>query len=317
MEEDAATPYTGNGIENEVASHHAEVARHSAKAEGNEKKKVETFEGVSTDNEVVKESEDMEEIRMEILDSNSNFQRLAETRKIVADPDMVNNKAEQGMFENGSQSSTNADMGSHGKSYQKSRNKTVEHRRSCREAEKYTKEIRIGLPTKDMGPEVDIGLRDPQPTNLQGPMNTGPEEQNEKTNNTTNRKSISSFWDDLESDTDRDANWMSRIDGCGKRKKKRRAKSCASVYRKSGGLEGFLVQQKLKGQKRAAAKTKKKVLFEKDVEKPVADDSINDSNIQNCNKNIEVNSRKRNMEALWSRVKEFGVTAQGEETSVI
>ncbi|GLU03441.1 hypothetical protein SLE2022_206420 [Rubroshorea leprosula] len=135
-------------------------------------------------------------------------------------------------------------MGNHGKSYQKSKNKTVEDKRSCREAEKYAKELRVGLPTKDIGLEADIGLRDLQPTNLQGPTNTDPEEQNEKTNNkpiTMNRKSNSSFWDDLESDSDIDANWMSRINGCGKRKKKRRVKSCASVYRKSGGLEGFLV----------------------------------------------------------------------------
>ncbi|GLU03440.1 hypothetical protein SLE2022_206410 [Rubroshorea leprosula] len=115
MEEDAATPYTGDGNEKEVASHHAEVARHSVevvrhsvevvrhsdevarhsdKVEGNERKKVETLEVVSTDNEVVEETEGMEEIRTEILDSNSNFQRLAETRKIVVDPDMANNKAE-------------------------------------------------------------------------------------------------------------------------------------------------------------------------------------------------------------------------------
>ncbi|GKV04348.1 hypothetical protein SLEP1_g16510 [Rubroshorea leprosula] len=267
MEEDAATPYTEDGNKNEVVSYNAKVVRHSAevarhsvemdrhgdKVEGNKRKKVKTVDVASTDTEVVEETEGMEEIRTGILVSNSNFQRVVESRKIKADPDLVINKAEQRMFKNGSQLSTNADMGSHGKSYQKSINKAEEDNRSRREAEKYAKEVRDGLPTKEMGPEENIGLRDHQPTELQGPTNSNPEEQIEKSNNrpiAKNRKSSSSFWDDLESDSGTD--------------------------------------QKLKGQRRVVVKTKKKVMFEKDSEKSVADDSINDSNIQNCNKNIEV-----------------------------
>ncbi|GKV27862.1 hypothetical protein SLEP1_g36982 [Rubroshorea leprosula] len=148
----------------------------------------------------------------------------------------------------------------------------------------------------------------------------GPKKHQENKSNrpkARDRKSEISFWDDLGSDSGTEARWMNRNDGCGKRKKKRRAKSCASVYRKSGGLDGFLIQQKNKGQKKSAVETKKKILFEKAPEKSIADNSINDSNIQNCNKSIEMRSRKRNMEALWSWVKELGVSAQTEEISVL
>ncbi|GKV17348.1 hypothetical protein SLEP1_g27863 [Rubroshorea leprosula] len=241
MEDDVATPNTRDGNKNEVASQNVKVARHSDEVEGNKRNEDEI---ASTSTKIAEETEGMGEIRMGLLDSNSNIQRLGETRKIVADPDIVTNKADQGNFENDSQLSTNADMGSYGKSYQKRKNKVVEDNRRCGEVERYVKDLNDGLPTKEMGLEKDTRPRDPQPVDLQEPTNTGPEEQNEKNSNrskTKNRKSDFSFWDDLETDSSIDANWMNRNDGCGKRKKKRKAKSCASMYRKSRGLEGFLV----------------------------------------------------------------------------
>ncbi|GKV02366.1 hypothetical protein SLEP1_g14813 [Rubroshorea leprosula] len=327
-ENDVATPNMEGENENEMASQNTEVASKDDevvsqntevagdKVEGNKRGEEEE---ISTGPEIVEELEGMAESRTRFTVANSNFQRLAESRRIEADLDMVKYKADEGNFEKDSQESTNADMDSCDKSYQQKNKLVVDYMGSGKE-ERSVKDLNNGLPTKDMGLQVEIGPIDPHVVDKIKPSYAGPQEQNVNYSNRSkmrNRKSDSSFWDDFESESGIEANWMNRNEGRGKRKKKRRAKSCASVYRNSGGLEAFLVQQKSKGQSKVAVKTKKEVWFEKDLEKPVADDSINNSCIQNCNKSIKVRSRKRNMEALWSRVKEFGVTAQGEETPVL
>ncbi|GLT28568.1 hypothetical protein SLA2020_034910 [Shorea laevis] len=97
----------------------------------------------------------------------------------------------------------------------------------------------------------------------------------------------------------------------------RGAKSCASIYRKSGGLEGFLVQQKTKRQRNEAVKENRQIRFETDVEKQIANVSINDSNIQNCNKMLQKKFKQKNTEALWARIKEVGVSAQGEDDKIM
>ncbi|GLT68293.1 hypothetical protein SLA2020_405390 [Shorea laevis] len=134
--------------------------------------------------------------------------------------------------------------------------------------------------------------------------------------NSKNNEFSSSFWDDMGSDSGVESNWM-RSDMRGRRKGRRRAKSCVSVYRRTGGLEGFLIQQVAKGQRKASVKSLKQILFEANPEKSVADGSINDSNIINCNKSIKQRSGKRNLEAMWSRAKELGVTACGEERVIM
>ncbi|GLT45350.1 hypothetical protein SLA2020_191860 [Shorea laevis] len=73
---------------------------------------------------------------------------------------------------------------------------------------------------------------------------TGPKDQKKKNHGkqtSKNSESSSSFWDDMGSDSGIKSNWM-RSDMCGRRKGRRRTKSCASVYRRTGGLEGFLIQ---------------------------------------------------------------------------
>ncbi|GLU19132.1 hypothetical protein SLE2022_353970 [Rubroshorea leprosula] len=234
----------------------------------------------------------------------------------MEDLELTVNKADQGNLENDSQLSTNAEKGSFGKSNQKRKNTTKEGSRSSGSEEEYDRVLADGSPIKEMGLQEEAGPRVDDP--LKPPL-AGPAMQTEKINSRPKlkiRQTVSSFWDDLDSDPDIPAPWMNSNVGYERRKKKRRAKSCASVYRKIGGLEGILVQQNPR-QRNASAKAKKEILFEKNSEKPVADDSINDSNIQNRNRSIEMRSKKRNMEALWSRIKEMGVTAQGEESVVV
>ncbi|GKV48483.1 hypothetical protein SLEP1_g55294 [Rubroshorea leprosula] len=145
MEDDVATTNMGDGKENEVACQNAEVDMHIDEVEGSKRNE---DKEASIGTEIIQETEGMGDFTTRLDDLNSNIQRVGETRRIVADPDLVNNKVDRGDFEN----------------------------------------------------------------------------------------------DNI---------------------------------------------------------------------------SINDSSIQNCNKSIETRNRKRNMEALWSRVKEFGVNAQGEEISML
>ncbi|GKV25156.1 hypothetical protein SLEP1_g34634 [Rubroshorea leprosula] len=314
-EDDLAAQLDEDQNKIEVTRHDDEVASYSKKLEGTRRK---VGEIVFTNTEVVEETMGMGESKKGFQNPNSNSKNLEEgdTRKIMEDLKMTANKAGQGNLENDSQLSTNAEKGSLGKSNQKRKNTTKEGSRSSGSEEEYDRDLADGPPTKEMGLQEEMGRRVVDPHK---PPLAGPAVQTEKTNSRPKikiRQTVSSFWDDLDSDLDIPAPWMNSNDGYGRRKKKRKAKSCASVYRKTGGLEGILVQQN-PGQRNASMKAKKEILFEKNLEKPVADDSINDSNIQNRNRSIEMRSKKRNTEALWSRIKEMGVTAQGEESVVV
>ncbi|GKV47547.1 hypothetical protein SLEP1_g54442 [Rubroshorea leprosula] len=103
------------------------------------------------------------------------------------------------------------------------------------------------------------------------------------------------FWEDMDSDAGDLPEWAKVLEGKKSKKKKRRVKLCRSVYMKSGGLEGVLA----------------------DPADSVAGDSINDSNIQNCNKGIRVKSKIKDSEALWSYIKELGVAMKGDELPAI
>ncbi|GKV35031.1 hypothetical protein SLEP1_g43351 [Rubroshorea leprosula] len=98
---------------------------------------------------------------------------------------------------------------------------------------------------------------------------------------------------------------------------KRRVKTCRSVYIRSGGLEGFRLQKKKKGNRLVTEKLLLQVGFEANTTESVADDSINDSNIQNCNKGIEMKDKVRGPEAVLSRIKELGVSIEGDEIPVL
>ncbi|GLT98517.1 hypothetical protein SLE2022_160190 [Rubroshorea leprosula] len=317
QKDEVASPNVGDENENNMASPKAEVAKHSDEAVCSKRNE---DEEASTGTEIVQETEDMGDYRRTLLDSNSNFQQVGETRRIRTDPDLVNNKVDTGNFHIDSQLNTNAKLGSYDKTYQRRKDLLAEDCRRGEQEGRFDKGLNDGLPTKGMGLQEELGPKNDRSDDIQESINISPKKHKENKSNrpkVRDKKLEISFWDDLDSDLGIEARWMNRNDGCEKRKKKRRAKSCASVYKKSGGLDGFLIQQKNKGQKKSIVETKKKILFEKDPEKSIADNSINDSNTQNCNKSIETRSRKRNMEALWSRVKEFGVSAQTEEISML
>ncbi|GKV04587.1 hypothetical protein SLEP1_g16731 [Rubroshorea leprosula] len=86
---------------------------------------------------------------------------------------------------------------------------------------------------------------------------------------------------------------------------------------KSGGLQGFQLQRKRKGKKLVIEKMTHQVSFEADLAQAVAGDSINDNNIQNCNKGIIVKDNIRDTEALWNRIKDLGVSTTGDEIPVL
>ncbi|GLT52811.1 hypothetical protein SLA2020_261290 [Shorea laevis] len=59
------------------------------------------------------------------------------------------------------------------------------------------------------------------------------------------------------------------------------------------------------------------VSFEVDPVQAVADESINDSNIQNCNRGITMKDNIRDTEALWNQIKELGISTTGDEIPVL
>ncbi|GLU03145.1 hypothetical protein SLE2022_203620 [Rubroshorea leprosula] len=79
-----------------------------------------------------------------------------------------------------------------------------------------------------------------------------------------------------------------------------RVKTCRSIYIRSGGLEGFRLQKKKKGNRLVTEKMMLQVGFEANAIELVVDESINDSNIQNCNKGIEMKDKVRGPEAVLS-----------------
>ncbi|GKU90664.1 hypothetical protein SLEP1_g4631 [Rubroshorea leprosula] len=127
------------------------------------------------------------------------------------------------------------------------------------------------------------------------------------------------FWEDMDSDVRDLPEWAKVLEGKKSKKKKRRVKLCRSVYMKSGELEGVLVQKKKKkkGTQSVTEKMTQQIIFQADPADSVAGDSINDSNIQNCNKGIRVKSNIKDSEALWSYIKELGVAMKGDELPAI
>ncbi|GKV43845.1 hypothetical protein SLEP1_g51093 [Rubroshorea leprosula] len=97
---------------------------------------------------------------------------------------------------------------------------------------------------------------------------------------------VNSFWKDLDSNSE----------GC--------------------GLRGTRLQKKKKGKRLVTEKMEQEVAFEANSTDLIANDSIDDSNIQNCNKSIELENRSRGTEALWRRIKELGVSTEGNEILV-
>ncbi|GLU16737.1 hypothetical protein SLE2022_331530 [Rubroshorea leprosula] len=85
----------------------------------------------------------------------------------------------------------------------------------------------------------------------------------------------------------------------------------------SGGVEGILLQKKKKGNQLETEKMVQLVIFEADPIDSVANDSINDNNIENCNKGIGVKDKIKCLEALSSRIKELEVLAKGDEMMVL
>ncbi|GKV48002.1 hypothetical protein SLEP1_g54845 [Rubroshorea leprosula] len=111
--------------------------------------------------------------------------------------------------------------------------------------------------------------------------------------------------------------WATVLEGKKNKKKKRRVKPCQSVYLQTGGLGGFLMQKKKKGNRSMMEKMTQQVIFEADPTDSMADDSINDCNIQNCNKGIGVKSKIKYSKALWCCIKELGVSMKGDELLII
>ncbi|GKV38004.1 hypothetical protein SLEP1_g45962 [Rubroshorea leprosula] len=127
------------------------------------------------------------------------------------------------------------------------------------------------------------------------------------------------FWEDMDSDAGDLPEWAKVLEGKKSKKKKRKVKLCRSVYMKSSGLEGVLVQKKKKkkGTQSVTEKMTQQIIFQADPADSVAGDSIYDSNIQNCNKGIRVKSKIKDSEALWSYIKELGVAMKGDELPAI
>ncbi|GKV48276.1 hypothetical protein SLEP1_g55098 [Rubroshorea leprosula] len=91
----------------------------------------------------------------------------------------------------------------------------------------------------------------------------------------------------------------------------------SEIYMQSGGLQGFQLQRKKKGKKLVTEKMTQQVGFEADPGQAVANDSINDSNIQNCNRGIIVKDNIKDTEALWNRIKDLGISTIGDEIPML
>ncbi|GLU01957.1 hypothetical protein SLE2022_192320 [Rubroshorea leprosula] len=278
-EDDVVMPNAVNVNGAKVISRDDEVASYCVEPNCSTKMEVEI---VRTGTEVVEESEDMGENLNGSRDSNSNASRLGEAKKVGVHLETPVNIAEQGDVGNASQMSKNVVVDSYDMSNQ---NNNIEvSGMGCGVGRD------VGSLTTGIGLKMVIGPNHKAEIGLNGTSIADPMEQsmkNDRKSKLKNSESASCFWDDMESDSGNDLNWMKRSDMCGRRKSKRRAKSCASVYRKIGGLEGFLIQYKRKGQRKDSLKCSKQILFENNPEKLVADESINDSNIQNCNKSFK------------------------------
>ncbi|GKV05109.1 hypothetical protein SLEP1_g17151 [Rubroshorea leprosula] len=126
-----------------------------------------------------------------------------------------------------------------------------------------------------------------------------------------------SFWDNLDYDEGDLPEWARVLEGKKNKKKKQRVKSFQVVYKQSDGLVGFLTQKKKKGNRLVMEKMKQQIIFEADPAGSMANDSINDNNIQNCNKGIRAKSKIKDSEPLWCGIKELGVSMEGDKLLII
>ncbi|GKV47798.1 hypothetical protein SLEP1_g54660 [Rubroshorea leprosula] len=100
--------------------------------------------------------------------------------------------------------------------------------------------------------------------------------------------------------------------------RRRRAKSCAEVYDRSTPIGDYSTTLKGRGTKQMRKKHKEQwVCFEPNLEKDVANDSIEDSGIRNYNRKGGHKEDFRGAKEMWLLAKELGVKIKGDEEDLV
>ncbi|GKV22646.1 hypothetical protein SLEP1_g32498 [Rubroshorea leprosula] len=131
------------------------------------------------------------------------------------------------------------------------------------------------------------------------------------------------FWEDMDSDSGRLADWMVRAEWVNrnrksKRKKSKKTISCQEVYKRSAVREEITRKKRTKSSRSNQIELAKETLvFLQGSQSRIAGGSISDSDIINRNRNPIAQQNKKGAIEIWEFAKKIGMVADEKEEEVI
>ncbi|GKV19934.1 hypothetical protein SLEP1_g30130 [Rubroshorea leprosula] len=127
----------------------------------------------------------------------------------------------------------------------------------------------------------------------------------------------STFWKGFESESGNEQEWMGRRQRKPKRSKKKKIRSCISVYKEEGKEKQEIKPDKRKRASKEQGSKEKMPIFSPGSQNQVAGDSIIDSGIEIRNGSLRRDLELCTAERIWAFAKEIGVGVRDNETEVI
>ncbi|GKV29210.1 hypothetical protein SLEP1_g38156 [Rubroshorea leprosula] len=122
------------------------------------------------------------------------------------------------------------------------------------------------------------------------------------------------FWKGHETDEARLQKWLKDRMEAKPKKKKKKISLCCTVYQKSADADRGRLRARGRGKiskKHKEGRTEPEFIASPNDE--IADDSIGDSGIQNCNRLLQKQMRNQLAKEIWELAKQIGVSAENEE----
>ncbi|GKV31769.1 hypothetical protein SLEP1_g40435 [Rubroshorea leprosula] len=126
-----------------------------------------------------------------------------------------------------------------------------------------------------------------------------------------------SFWKGFESESGHEQEWMGRKQRKPKRNRKKKSRSCCSVYMEEGKEERVPKPKERKRASKEQGMKERMPKFSPGSHNQVAGESVTDSGIENRNESLRRGTNLSIAEKIWAFAKEIGVGDRGNEREVI
>ncbi|GLT48337.1 hypothetical protein SLA2020_219690 [Shorea laevis] len=121
----------------------------------------------------------------------------------------------------------------------------------------------------------------------------------------------------MDSNSENWIEWRGRIEKRGTKGKRRKARSCADVYRDSKATARTMGKKGRSRQRKNMGLVEAEPVFFPNPGKQVAGDSLNDSGILNYNNCVKLRDGEATIQSIRDFAKGIGVEAQGNEDTVL